>query len=261
MKHFVLVHGVCHGAWCWYKVVTLLKKAGHQVTALDLGGCGVHPRPLHEIRTIDDHLEPLMAFMGSLDPHDGDGDREVILVGHSFGGIPISLAMEKFRDTILVAVFVSAYMPNTSSPPVTLVEETFKRTPLEQFLDTSFGYDNGPENGPTSALFGPNILATKLYQNCPPEDVELGKLLVKKGKVFAKDLAKEGQLTTERFGKVDRVYVICEEDEMVKPDFQQWMIDRSPPSQVISIPQADHMVMLSRPQQLCRSLLEIADKY
>jgi hypothetical protein len=21
--HFVLVHGLCHGAWCWYKVATL----------------------------------------------------------------------------------------------------------------------------------------------------------------------------------------------------------------------------------------------
>ncbi|KAJ8446636.1 hypothetical protein Cgig2_002798 [Carnegiea gigantea] len=64
------------------------------------------------------------------------------------------------------------------------------------------------------------------------EDVELGKLLVKKEKLFTKDLAKEGQLTTERFEKVDRVYVICEDDEMLKPDFQQWMIDRSPPSQL-----------------------------
>ncbi|EXB63678.1 hypothetical protein L484_027021 [Morus notabilis] len=35
-KHFVLVHGSCHGGWSWYKLVPLLKSAGHAVTALDL---------------------------------------------------------------------------------------------------------------------------------------------------------------------------------------------------------------------------------
>lgn len=259
MKQFVLVHGAGHGAWCWYKMVSLLKRAGHRVTALDLGGCGVHPRPFHEIRTIDDYVEPLMDFMRSVDPL--DDDQKVILVGHSFGGIAISLAMEKFPERILAAVFVSAFMPNTSTPPSTLLHETFRRAPLEQFLDTSFHFDNGLKNGPTSALFGPNLLATKLYQCCPPEDVELGKLLVKRDKMFNEDLSKEGLLTQERFGKVDRVYVVCEEDELLKKDFQQWIIERSPPSLVISIPKADHMSMLSTPQQLSLSLLEIAERY
>lgn len=38
--HFVLVHG----AWCWYKVATLLQSAGHRATALDLGASVVHPK-------------------------------------------------------------------------------------------------------------------------------------------------------------------------------------------------------------------------
>lgn len=121
MKHFVLVHGACHGAWCWYKLVRLLRRLGHRVTALDLGGCGVNPGPLCEIATIDDYVKPLMDFMRSIDPkHD---DEKVILVGHSFGGIAISLAMENFPEKILVALFVSAYMPNCSSPPLTILQE------------------------------------------------------------------------------------------------------------------------------------------
>ncbi|KAL7240066.1 hypothetical protein ACSBR2_005848 [Camellia fascicularis] len=36
--HFVLVHGACHGAWCWYKLKPLLESHGHKVTApLPLG--------------------------------------------------------------------------------------------------------------------------------------------------------------------------------------------------------------------------------
>ena len=43
-KHFVLVHGLCHGAWSWYKVTTALESAGHRVTALDLAASGAPAR-------------------------------------------------------------------------------------------------------------------------------------------------------------------------------------------------------------------------
>ncbi|GAB4848935.1 hypothetical protein Ancab_003748 [Ancistrocladus abbreviatus] len=64
--HFVLIHGVCIGAWCWYKLMPLLRAAGHDTTALDLSGSGSDPRRLNEIVTVDDYLEPLMEFMSSL---------------------------------------------------------------------------------------------------------------------------------------------------------------------------------------------------
>ncbi|PPR96488.1 hypothetical protein GOBAR_AA24188 [Gossypium barbadense] len=54
-KHFVLVHGACHGAWSWYKVVPLLKSGGHNVTALDLGGSGVDPQQV--LRDLDPQME------------------------------------------------------------------------------------------------------------------------------------------------------------------------------------------------------------
>jgi hypothetical protein len=31
MATFVLVHGSCHGGWCWKKVTPLLRKYGHDV--------------------------------------------------------------------------------------------------------------------------------------------------------------------------------------------------------------------------------------
>ncbi|XP_021311219.1 probable esterase PIR7A [Sorghum bicolor] len=32
----ILVHGTGHGGWCWYRVATLLRAAGHRVDAPDL---------------------------------------------------------------------------------------------------------------------------------------------------------------------------------------------------------------------------------
>ncbi|KAL3649405.1 hypothetical protein CASFOL_005808 [Castilleja foliolosa] len=107
-KHLVLVHGFGLGAWCWYKLVSLLTTQGpHRVTALDLAGCGVHPKQLHQISSISDYIEPLTDFLSALPE-----DEKAILVGHSYGGIPVALAMEKFPEKISGAVFVTAFMPN-----------------------------------------------------------------------------------------------------------------------------------------------------
>lgn len=117
-KHFVLVHGFGHGAWCWYKLVPMLKSKGHMVTALDLAGCGINPKQLHQVSSLSDYVQPLMDFMAGLAT-----DEKVILVGHSYGGLPISLAMESFPEKVSVAVFITAYMPNYIDPPATLVHE------------------------------------------------------------------------------------------------------------------------------------------
>ena len=124
VKHFVLVHGACHGSWCWYKLVTLLKQAGHRVTALDLGACGINPKQLNEIISIWDYVQPLMDFIASLPQ-----GETVILVGHSYSGLCISLAMESFPEKISLAVFVTAYMPNFKSPPATVMQEVKSSCP------------------------------------------------------------------------------------------------------------------------------------
>lgn len=103
---FVLVHGACHGSWCWYKVATLLRSAGHRVATVDLGGSGIHPKQLDEIPTLSGYVEPLMEFMAAL-----PSEEKVVLVGHSYGGIVISVAAERFPKNVLAAVYVAAFMP------------------------------------------------------------------------------------------------------------------------------------------------------
>jgi len=105
-KHFVLVHGLCHGAWCWYKVATALESAGHRVTALDLAAAGAHPARLHEVRSFEDYSRPLLDAVAAAP----DGDR-MVLVGHSHGGLSLALAMERFPHKVAAAVFVAAALP------------------------------------------------------------------------------------------------------------------------------------------------------
>ncbi|NP_001309257.1 methylesterase 10 [Solanum lycopersicum] len=253
-KHFILVHGFCHGSWCWYKIINLLEKCGHKVTALDLGGCGINMKQLNEIDSIFDYIQPLMDLMISLSK-----DEKIILVSHSYGGLCISLAMEAFPHKISTGVFISAYMPNHVDPPSLLILEYFKRTSVESLMDCQFKFDQGMENPPTSAIFGPQYMQANLYKNCQPEDLELSKMLIRPGKFFIQDMSKEGLLTQEKYGSVKRVYIVTQDDQVMQEEFQMYNIHKSPPHEVKIIANSGHMVMISRPHELFLCLQEIIE--
>jgi len=120
--HFVLVHGVCHGAWCWYRVTTLLTSAGHRVTALDMAACGASPGRAEEVPSFEEYSRPLLAAVAGLPP-----DEKAVLVGHSFGGLSLGLAMEQCPDRVAVVVFVSALMPAAGKPMAFVLEQVTER--------------------------------------------------------------------------------------------------------------------------------------
>lgn len=120
-KHVVLVHGACHGGWCWYKVAARLRPSdagGYRVLTPDLAASGVDERRLREVPTFRDYTAPLLDALRSLP----DGEKAV-LVGHSFGGLSIALAAEECPEKVAAAVFLCAYMPDCASPPSHVLEQ------------------------------------------------------------------------------------------------------------------------------------------
>ncbi|MFS7955839.1 putative alpha/beta hydrolase-1 [Helianthus anomalus] len=252
-NHLVLVHGLCHGAWCWYKVMTDLRSAGHRVSAVDLGGSGVHPSRPDEITTFSDYIHPLIRFLESL-----SADERVVLVGHSYGGLAISLAMERFPQIVSVAVFITAYMPNCRDPPALQMTKYFKNLKPEMNMDCRFTFINGSLE---SAELGDSYLATMMYHNCQPEDLALAKTLIRPGHFFLDDMSKDSLLTSDRYGSISRVYVVCEDDRVMDEEFQRFLIEDSPPNEVKSFPGAGHMIMLSMPKDISLYLQEIVARY
>ncbi|KAM1400138.1 hypothetical protein TB1_026618 [Malus domestica] len=189
IKHFVLIHGACHGAWSWYKVATLLKDSGHNVTALDLGVSGIKPIQVQQLPSLSEYVKPLTEFMVSLTP-----EEKVILVAHSLGGAIISI----FKESEM-----RLYVCVTKG------------------LDFIVRYDNGTNNPATSAMFRPKFLATNLYQLSPPQDLTLGLSLVRFTPLYDYDVIK---LTTEKYESVPRVFIVSDQDHTIVSDVQNYMI-------------------------------------
>lgn len=256
-KHFVLVHGACHGAWSWYKLKPLLESAGHRVTALDLSASGINTKNLQDLRTFHDYTLPLLELMASLPQH-----QRVILVGHSLGGLNIALAADKYPEKVLAAVFLAAFMPDSVHAPSYPLDKYVERTSAEAWLDTEFKPYGSPEEPTgTSFFFGPQFLATKLYQLSSTEDLELAKLLARPSSFFLPDLSNAKPFSKEGYGSVERAYIICAEDKGIPQNFQRWLIENNGVSTVEEISDADHMAMLSKPQKLCQVLQQIADQH
>ncbi|KAF7828766.1 salicylic acid-binding protein 2-like [Senna tora] len=251
-KHYVLVHGACHGAWCWYKVKPRLESAGHRVTVLDLAASGINATNIQDLETMSDYSKPLFNFLASLPPN-----HKVVLVGHSLGGLNLALATDLFPHKIALSVFLTAFMPDTSHAPSYVIQQYIERTPAENWLDTQFN-----DNGKISVmLFGPKFLSSKLYQLCSIEDVELAKALIRPSSLFVEDLSKANNFSKEGYGSVPRAYIVCKKDLGIPEKFQVWMIQNFGINEIFEIEDADHMPMLSTPQQLSDALLNIASKY
>ena len=86
MSQFLLVHGGFHGAWCWRKTVAELEKRGHRAKAIDLPGQGEDQTPLTKV-TLGTMVDKIVVEMAGL-------PGQVVLVGHSLGGIAISVTGE-----------------------------------------------------------------------------------------------------------------------------------------------------------------------
>ncbi|KAE8666541.1 Methylesterase 17 [Hibiscus syriacus] len=247
--HFVLVHGIGGGAWCWYKIRCLMENCGYKVSCIDLKGAGIDGADAGSILSFDDYNQPLMDFMSAL-----PDTEKVILVGHSAGGLSVTQATHKYPNKIRLAVYVVATMLKCGF----LTDEDVKDgiPDLSQFGDVyELGFGLGAEQPPTSAIVRKQFQRKIIYQMSPLEDSTLAEMLLRPGPILALRSArfKEG----ESVEKVGRVYIRTMHDNVIKPEQQEAMIKKWPPSQVHAL-DSDHSPFFSAPFSLFGLLLKVA---
>jgi pimeloyl-ACP methyl ester carboxylesterase len=145
---YAVIPGAWHGAWCWERVAPLLTDAGHRVVAIDLPcedaslGCAAYR---------DIALDAI-----------GDAGDELVVVGHSAGGLtaPLVAAARAVRRL----VFVSALLPLPGRP---FSEQNEVEGILEHEYQAGVESD---ENG-NRRWFDLDLCARTMYSGCSAEDV------------------------------------------------------------------------------------------
>ncbi|KAI3427805.1 AB hydrolase-1 domain-containing protein [Psidium guajava] len=247
--HFVLVHGIGGGAWCWYKIRTLMESSGYTVSCLDLTSAGIDPTDPNTVLALDHYNKPLLDFLSTLPV-----DEQVILVGHSAGGLSVTQASGKFPGKIRVAVYVAATMLKYGFRTDQDVKDGAPDlSGFGDVNDLTFGL--GPDKPPTSTIIKQEFQRSIFYQMSPLEDSTLAAMLLKPGPVSALMTAKFAEEAGVE--RVRRVYIKTAQDRMVKPQQQDAMIARWPPGEVFTL-DSDHSPFFSTPFLLFGLLVKVA---
>jgi len=121
----VLVHGAFQSAATWDLVAPRLKQSGRPVFVATLTGLGPNAGPLTEHVTLNTHIRDVVDLLEHDDLHD------VVLVGHSYGGLIITGVAEHARDRIGHLVYVDALVPEHGQAGIEIMTapmaDTFRR--------------------------------------------------------------------------------------------------------------------------------------
>ena len=101
----VIVHGAWGGGWDWKHVAQLLTADGYMVYRPTLTGQGEHSNLASTNIDLDTHIQDIVNVIVWEDLHD------VVLVGHSYGGMVITGVADRVPDRIKHVIYIDALVP------------------------------------------------------------------------------------------------------------------------------------------------------
>jgi pimeloyl-ACP methyl ester carboxylesterase len=113
-KTIVFVHGAWGGGWQYSKVQPLLEKAGHTVYRPTMTGLGERVHLAGPEVGLSTHIEDIVKVLEFEDLH------EIVLVGHSYGGMVIAGVAERVPERIGKLVYFDAFLPRDGESVVDL---------------------------------------------------------------------------------------------------------------------------------------------
>ena len=223
MARFLLVHGASHGAWCWSRVIPVLEDMGHMAKAVDLPG--------HGNVTLNDYRGAALAHLSP----------GAIVVGHSLGGLTVTLAAAARPADVHALVYLAAVVP----------------APGDRFVDIrpraiSPDVSKVTERVGAHSFVKADEASDVFYSDCAPSDVQFAKenLVPQPVSVMQEQLQFE---PTE----VPRHYIRCLTDRVVLPEYQK-QVTADWPADTVHELHTGHSPFFSDPVGLCRHLDAIA---
>lgn len=234
---FVLVHGGGHGGWCWQPTARLLRRWGHEVHCPTLTGFGERC-----------HLDVASVTFGTFVDDVANVLRfedltDVVLVGHSMGGVVVPRVAEAQRDRIHQVVWLAAVVTEDGesllqavpqSPwiarAVTVEADGTARTDPDRILDANI-HDGTTEQ---------RRFVRERHLHYPPHA-----------------LTEPGRLSAFLALGIPTGYLVAMEDRTIEPNVARSFAARLPGCRVLEVP-GGHDCMITRPQEVAEALVEVA---
>ena len=116
MATFVIVHGGWGGGWEWRAVAEALAGSGHRVFTPTLTGLGERSHLLAPSVDLSTHADDVAGLIR------WERLEDVFLVGHSYGGMVITVAASRVQERLRGLVFVDGFVPADGQREIDLLD-------------------------------------------------------------------------------------------------------------------------------------------
>ena len=232
MTTFVLVHGAWHGAWCWEKLIPEVEARGHRVVAMDL------PSDDPEA-TFEMYADVVAKAMREM-PED-----DVVLVGHSLGGLTVPIVAE--REPVRRLVYLCA-LP--AIPGLSFLDQLG----TEKMLNMGYVAGMGEADAQGRRGWADADLARQfMYADCDDEIAEsaIARLRPQAQSPYSIPCP------LDSYPDVPTTYIVCSDDQLVNPEWSRDFAHRGLDADLIELP-GSHSPFMSRPADLASVLDDLA---
>jgi pimeloyl-ACP methyl ester carboxylesterase len=105
MATFLVAHGAWTAGWGWKKMHPLMRDAGHRLVTPTLTGLGERVHLATPDVDLETHIQDMLGVLHYEDL------RDVVLIGHSYGGMVATGVADRARDRIAQVVYLDAFVP------------------------------------------------------------------------------------------------------------------------------------------------------
>jgi pimeloyl-ACP methyl ester carboxylesterase len=128
MANFVLVHGAWHGGWCWRDTARALRAQGHTVVTPTHTGVGERAHQSSEAITLETHVRDVLGAI------EAEELSDVILCGHSYGGMVITGVADRLPGRVKALVYLDAFVPAHGDSLIRLLDAALAPEVAQAFV-------------------------------------------------------------------------------------------------------------------------------
>jgi pimeloyl-ACP methyl ester carboxylesterase len=139
-KTFLVCHGAWSAGWAWKKIHPLMQAAGHRLVTPSYTGLGERAHLANPSIDLDSHIEDVLNVIMYEDL------RDIVLVGHSYGGMVATGVADRARDKVRQPIYVDAFVPKEGQSLLDLYE--VDRPRMQELLKSGDGWRLPPNPTP-----------------------------------------------------------------------------------------------------------------